>query len=222
MKTDTEFQEIIKLLTYLLNEEVNERNRISADLHSKSAGLGASKLWLEMWGKKSKKHLSTTNQLTTILNECMIDVKRIVADIYPRIIIRKGLIVSLKEHLHDKNKIFGNRIDLLSTINDDKQLKISLIYETAIYRICLIVIEFMLLVPFSSIQINISLEGENLILNITGTGQGELENKENEMELTRKITLIKAIMAWQQANILPETNWISKFKFSFKLPLDDL
>jgi two-component system NarL family sensor kinase len=208
-------EERLKLLTELLNEEEKERNLIAQSLHHKTGGFSAMKIWLKLLEQKSDDQNSTLKELKQALDTSIDELKAITTEIYPRMVSRLGLISALKDYCEQNTKKYGVEIKCFTQITE--RLKMEVIQETVVYKICADSVEYLRMALYSKINIRLTLKNESLEVEISGKGAAKKTVESQGQKQFKKLRLMKAKLIWLEAIVLTKTNWKNRMAFGFNL-----
>jgi hypothetical protein len=212
-ETQLQLEDKVKQLTHLLNHEIMERQSIAADHHGKCAGLAGVKVYLQILEKKSDKFASTVSELNRVLNAAIDDMRKINRQIHPKEVISVGLISGINEHIKRCGLIYPTEIINYTELKG--KLNVPVVQDIGIYRVCETAINFLCLLNYEQLELDFTLKEKTLLFKAEGKGESKQSDKTDELNELKK--LAQAQLLWQNAIILPETNWTDTLAFSFAL-----
>lgn len=206
----------IRLLTFLLNQEVLERQSISNEHHHAYGGLTGARVYLRLIEKHSDKIKPTVNQMTSVLNETVDQMRSINRAIFSKDTQNAGIVSGINVSIKRFSGKYKCDIINLSTI--EERLNISLLREIGIFLVCHSTIEFLCQYPDNRIIVNLVLLENELVFSCVGADLEIPEATKRYAETLLQVVEGRAL--WQEATTMPETNWKTRFVFAFKLNLD--
>lgn len=210
---ESNLEENIIFLTSLLKQEELERELFAASLHHKLGGIAVMKMYLTPLQTKDKKKRVFIKLMETTLQNTLDELRILMNDIYPRMVSRIGLISCLLESCDNYAKKYDSKINLATQIT--QRLEIDPQLEIGIYNLCVNSLEYFCLSSFSEIEIALTSKKDILTFQIFANGLNK--NLSKNIELSKKLVLIKARLLLLNANIASKTNWKDTFAFRFDL-----
>lgn len=203
----------IKLLTFLLNHEVLDRQMISDEHHHAYGGLTGARVYLRLIAKHGDKIEPIVKQMTSVLNETVDQMRSINRAIYSKDTQNAGIVSGINASINRLAAKYKCGIVNLSAI--EHRLNISLLREIGIFLVCHSTIEFLCQYPGNSISVNLVLSNNNLVFTCIGA-ESEIP-AETKGFADNLLQVVEGRVLWQEATPLPETNWKNSFVFAFKL-----
>ena len=208
-----------KQLKFLLEFEMMERRQIAGDFHGKAAGMTGAKLYLDILAKKSEKLRSTTVVLSKLLDGAIDNFRTVSRKIHSKDTERYGILLGLNDYLKRNIETRQDvQITNLSTLKENLNIKLE--QEIGIYKTCISTLELLLSSGFRKIEIDIKLEGNYLIFYADGSLYKKVPDEEiydHTIPTALLLKGVKAMLNWQKALVLPQTNWETTFKYRFEL-----
>lgn len=212
-KGTQELQETIRHLSYLLDYEQMERKEIADWHHAKLAGIAAARVQVQRLLIRGDESISILNELNDLLNTSIADLREINRVLYPKELRGSGLIDVLREYVKLHTVKYKSRISFRSKITDKVHGPKE--REVAIYKLCILVMEFMKNGGFSQFKINVEQTGSILVVHFLSPQIKVSRKKPSDWKVQQE--RIKAMVIWQKAKVLEPTNWLNEFYFRFKL-----
>jgi hypothetical protein len=206
----------VALLRELLNHEQFERLAIGKEIHDKLGDLPLIQFALHHMENDAKNGIFDPNkadEIKRVLTTYIEDTRTIMAKIFSNKIKSSGLKAGLKEIIRYCNDNHATELTIISEL-DETLSHADLLTQLGVYKVCSETTQFFCLAGYKEIEISLIPNGQNLVVNLLGQSQIQVELKQEKLE--EGLNLIKANVIWRAAQILPETNWKNRFRFEFE------